>query len=160
MPNKKARHVATSANRDHETATIIPFHQACQREYDTLSITEEEAERRLAVICVVDVLGMRSLGIKEWCLTNWLLFRTIYGRVPCIASVREAMEGNDWLPPVRLSRSSYYRALRGLEEKGLISRKRFPTGTAIWLHIDEDFAMKFYRHWESTGRKQDAEMQE
>ncbi|QFG38138.1 hypothetical protein BDE18_0605 [Paracoccus pantotrophus] len=160
MSSMKSYRGTVSARRDNETAAIIPFGQVYQRAYDISRMTEREIERRLAVRCVVDVLGMSNLEMKEWLVANWLLLPTIYGRIACIVPVRDAIDGDEWLPPVSISRSSYFRALRGLEEKGVISRTRLPTGTAILLHIDEDFAMKFYRHWEIIGQSHDAEMQE
>ncbi|MGA0615652.1 hypothetical protein [Paracoccus sp. KR1-242] len=160
MSNMKSPHGPGSTCLNTKTAAINPFKMAYHRPYDISCMTKREIERRLAMRCVIDVLGMSSLEMKEWLVANWLFLPTIYGRVSCIVPVRNAIDGDDWLPPVPISRASYFRALRGLEEKGVISRKRLPTGTAIWLHIDEDFAMKFYRHWEVNGQSHDAEMQE
>ncbi len=155
MSSMKSYRGTVSACRNNETAAIIPFEHTHRRAYGIPRITEEEAELRLAISQAIRaLLRMRELSINEFLVADWLLMPTVYGRLPWIASTGLALNGDEWLPSVVIGKTSYFAALRGLEEKGIISRKRLPSGVAIHLHIDQDAALTCFRMWQkqATGR--------
>ncbi|MDF3907261.1 hypothetical protein [Paracoccus sp. AS002] len=155
MSSMKSYRGTVSARRDNETAAIIPFGAAHRRAHNGSRITAKEAETRLAISQAIRaLLRIRELSLNEFLVADWLLMPTVYGRLPWIASTSLALNGDEWLPSVLIGKTSYFAALRGLEEKGIISRKRLPSGVAIHLHIDQDAALTCFCMWQkqATGR--------